>query len=150
MISETRVDYWRDSLVKRAFIGGASSPGTGNPAAIQLWNPAASGKILICNRAVFMTELADLIYIKYYPTVFSSTGHRGNKYLGEAQPVGLIKYQSGAALGSTIGYLQTTAGNMMKTFRFHDPILIPEDMGLCFIMNTTGHRATVNFEWIEA
>lgn len=151
MIGGTRVDYWRDTLIKRAFVGGGSaSGGVATYAGVQLWNPAASGKLLICERAFVTIAAPASVHIRNDFATLASNGVEGNKYLNEAAPAGQVKFASVAIQGAAIGFIQLLAGDLSKTFRFQHPFIIPEGRGLNFFIDLLNTRMTVNFEWIEA
>jgi len=152
MIGGTRVDYWRDALIKRAFVGGGECVAVaGQQSAVQLWNPAASGKLLIVNRIRANMDVAGTMYLAYYATALSaSLTSKGNKYLGEATSIGLIRYEANAGvLGTIIDRIYLPATSMFMEI-FDVNIIIGEGMGLSVTHLTANRRITADFEWIEA
>ena len=149
MISGTRIDYWRNSLIKRTFIGGwESTVSGGNPMNVELWNPAASGKLLICNRVNVWCSGASKLRISHHNAAYANSGSQGNKYLGQAAGVGLIKY-AGAALPATPiadNYIPATVNIPIE---FVEPFIIPAGIGLVFSCVTTDLSLSVLFQWIE-
>ena len=149
MIGGNRVDYWRDTLIKRAFITGTSQTAVAaQNSHIQLWNPAASGKLLIVEKIGFKIQTAGTVYLAYYATTLATlAASQGNKYLGEADGVGLIKRATNAgALGTTISRLYYVTE---QEFVFERPIIIGEEMGLVILNLTVDEYLKAYFEWIE-
>jgi len=137
---------------KMAFMGGKIvSAVAGQYPQVQLWNPADSGVLL------YMTDMSHLTIgtnervfeMLSYATALGSDGTESNKYIGEAGPVGQVKWTTNVArLGTVINewYYNTYKYN----FRIDDPyIIIPEEMGVNIAMVVTNQPLSITFEWIE-
>lgn len=150
MIGGTRVDYWRETLIKRAFMGGGTQNGAvGTFSAIQLWNPADSGKTLICDTITVGVPEAIRFALRHHNAVLTGVGGEGNKYLAEAVPVGEIHTQSGVAFGTDITPYRISAGKLTHTIKFLHPIIIGEGLGLIVQLYIANIDCTGTFEWIE-
>ena len=144
------------TLNKQSFIsGGTRAPTGGNIINIQLWNPAASGKVLICQRLV--------AYIQTSTPKYFNIGHHnaaladglldmGNKFLGQGAGAGSLRYASGAALGTSICRiydLGSTLHQQKTSFPFKQGILIPEGFGLTINPENVDVSLHCQIQWFE-
>ena len=151
MIGGTRVDYFRDTLVKRAFIGSAEFTAVaGQHSMVQLWNPAQSGKLLICHHADVTVSASTFIYINHHNAALIGAPPVGNKYLGEAVGVGVTHNESlGAIPGTNIAYQYPRTNFDLISLFNRDPIIIPEGLGIVIAAVTVNLSIQATFEWIE-
>lgn len=150
MISGTRVDFWRNTLVKRAFIGGASETGgAGTFALIELFNVAESGVLLICDQIHISVGAACVVELRDFDATLTTAGDEGNKYLGEAAPLGQIKHFPAALPGDLIATFDMAAGRLSQLLTFVQPFIIPEGRALVVAAHLVETKCTANFEWIE-
>lgn len=144
------------TLDKRAFIsGGMRAPTGGNTINMQLWNPAASGKVLILQKLSYYIQTAGPKYINFcHHNAACADGvlDMGNKYLGQAAGVGITRYSSGAALGTSIIRIYDI-GSTLGAQWFHIPlrqaILIPEGIGLIGNTEIADVPMGVLWQWYE-
>lgn len=146
--------WFYDSFQKRAFIGAAiEGPVAAQYPHVQLWNPAASGKILACTKIIagILTGTPRLS-IRYYNTELTTGWQEGNKYLAEAAGAGALRGETNVAmLGNEIGQFLLDGVNQpyIEIDLQNSPILIHEDFGLHVLSTTVNLTLTALFEWIE-
>lgn len=151
MLNGSRIDFFRDTLKARAFVGGYSFDPT-NYAHIQLWNPADSGKGLIVSCAIgsIFTATGCVIRLHSHNAALTNAANtEANKYIGGAAPVGEIRYQDNTPyLGTHISDILWGVANI-GSFINSDPIYLPEGFGIHLLEISAGHPLTAHFEWIE-
>jgi len=149
--------WYYDVLQEKAFIGSAHalSSAAGTAPMVQLWNPAASGKILLCQSIQVVAAIAtgQPLALARHNAALADPGEHGNKYLNEPLGVGLIKEDTNAIVGTDICefyHIQNTPYDLP----FLSPvqsILIPQGWGLIVRTHAT---STTNlfamFQWIES
>ena len=144
--------WYYDTAQKNTFIGsGNYSAGIDGIAAIQLWNPNASGKNLLCNRIHIMTDATALktLKIAHYGTALGFNGIQGNKYLAEAAGVALIKKESySVAVGTDIAEIPTQP-NILIDIPINPPIEISQNSSLLVSIEENSKKLYAAFQWTE-
>lgn len=153
MIGGKRIDYFRDTLIGRAYIGGAVKVGPINSTSIQLWNPADSGFFLILNKLNSISEAAATVTytLRYHTVALTGAENQANKYLGGAAGVGLVKSQdlTMAGVGTLIQEFGAPPGIERNFLENSDPMIIGEGLGITITcLNSSAHLSVI-FEWIE-
>jgi len=147
--------WYYDSLQKKAFIGGGEISGTSMfYASVQLWNPAASGKNLICEKVHISEDIAaaQIVTIRHHNAAITTAASQGNKYLNEAAGVGLVKkHATDTLLGTEIAQLKLKPGNGLCPGVLKSPIIIGPGLGLLlqYLTLVDGQILSVMFEWTE-
>lgn len=155
MIGGTRVDYWKNTLTKRAFIQGANSLAqVGNYSHVQLWNPAASGKLLIVTHINIIVNPTAVLFItiRSHNAALGVLTQGSNKYLSEADGVGATCGVNNAAqFGTQRSYFRNATGATifkMPSLDTH-PLIIAEGLGLILVTDLLNNELNALFEWIE-
>lgn len=152
MIGGTRIDYWRNTLRERAFIGGAAKAGPVNSfGMVQLWNPTDSGFILICNKITHVSDalVTNAHTLRFHNAALSGAESQGNKYLNGAAGVGLVKSGDSVMVGTLMFEFRAPPGVERRLLDHSDPIIIPEGLGLILTINSDTAINSTIFEWIE-
>lgn len=146
-------DSWfYDTSQLNAYIGGyVAVNGLQVTNCIQLWNPAASGFNLICdNVSIFSDAAATVTYrLNHHNAALTGAGTQGNKWLTEADGVGLVLFQElAAAPGAEILRFNCNVLTERKLDLQH-PIIIDPGTGLVVGCQVANCRLSVVFNWIE-
>lgn len=161
MIGGTKVDYWRHGLLEQSLVGSghATVGGAGGIApSVQLWNPADSGKTLMCHGIQVLSDrtIAFPMSLNHHNAAISAVaGIFGNKHMGAAIGVGDVW------VGTDIAPVGTQITNFFRPvvttpydyplYELRETFVIPAGMGLHV---TTAVVATniflfVMFQWME-
>lgn len=161
MTGGTRVDYWQHSLTERAFVGsGRATVGgaAGIAPSVQLWNPAASGKILVCHGIQVLSDysIASPMTLNHHNTAISAVaGVFGNKYMGAGVGVGDVWVGTDIApAGTQITEFYRPVVTTPYDFPLYTPVspfVITEGMGLHVTTSvaSTNIFLFVKFQWTE-
>lgn len=151
----TRVDFFRNSLIERAFLQGVHTAAVaGNNSHVQLWNPAASGKLLILTHIDIIVNPAAVLFvsIRLYNAALGALTQGSNKYLGEPDGVGATcGVNNVGQLGVAMAFFRNDTGATifkMPSLDTH-PFVIPEGMGLVLVTDLVNSELNALFEWIE-
>ncbi len=138
------------TIAGNSFIGGGS-PGAlaANYAQIQLWNPAASGKILYVQRALIYQSASGDVQLRSFATALTGVAGQASKDLGGAAGVGQVRFQlNGAILGTFMAQHRVLQDQDVEMIQ-HDAIRVPEGNGLDLVGAQLASTATGFFEWRE-
>lgn len=135
-----------------AFFGGTSAAAAaGFYSAVQLWNPAGSGKELIVSKAIIGCSLDATGYIRASNVALTNDGSAfGSKYLGGAGTVAKFMRSSAEATipGSPLIIVMTKAG-VSEWVEFREPVIIPQGYGLITVMNSVNAAVVFSAEFSE-
>jgi len=155
------ISSWYYSSRGTAFVGSgrATVAGVGGISpSVQLWNPADSGKNLICHGIQVLSDyvIGNAMALNYHNAAISAVpGIFGNKYMGGGIGVGDIW------IGTDIAVAGTQITNFFRPvvttpydFPLYDPVqsfVIPQGMGLHITtaVNSTSIFLFVMFQWVE-
>ena len=142
--------WYYDSLQKKAFIGGYGLTGGIDRNMIQLWNPSASGKLLVCDAISISNTNAGVktFLLHHHNAALPSAGSQGNKYLAEAAGAGLIKHAHLAALGTEYCRYGLAEGEESQ-IPLKKPFIIGQGLGLIVLPLLDSDSLAVRFEWAE-
>ena len=144
--------WYYDSLQKKAFIGsGDASASAAEYSCVQLWNPAASGKILMCSKLWAMTNAVALscLALNHHSAALLTAGIQGNKYLAEAAGAGLVKQGYPGAITGTNIENWTMQPNKFTPLNLDAPITIGQGLGLVAGIDDDQTKLYVCFQWTE-
>lgn len=148
-------DSWfYNTLRKETFIGSATAYTDINArAAVQLWNPAASGKNLLCHDIMLMATVTAFtipLHFAHHNAALPTAGIQGNKWLTEAAGVGLVKYETNqvALVGTDIALLPIQP-NIYIHIPLDKPVLIDPGTGLTLGIIQGDKYLTATFQWVE-
>ena len=145
------VSQYLDTLKLKSFMGAAvAGASAGNRSMTQLWNPAASGKLLICSNAfIFVNQATSTnVVIAHHNAALTTAGLQGNKYLAGAAPVGQCRQQNPAALLGTSIVDYRIIGND-HDIHFFPNVIVPEGLGLCISYAGVEMQFIVMYQWTE-
>jgi hypothetical protein len=136
-----------------SFLGGVPiTAGAGTFAEVQLYNPVASGKILLVYGLRLATSVAQqLIWGGLAELVGGASPAGSNKILGGAAPIALMRNKTPVAadaLTSPQGTEQVQA-NLPITVALSAPIIVPAGLGLTVIASIAANNVTADFDWDE-
>ena len=137
----------------QAFMRAAlpSSP-AGNFAHAQLWNPSASGKVLLLKKMLLAApSVPQYIYGgSHNVELTTDVGNGFSKLIGGANGVGNVNTQSNAAALVTNQFFATylDAGVPFQ-FTFAEPVEIPAGYGFNLYPGSYNTTIGVTFEWLE-
>lgn len=117
---------------------------------VQLWNPAASGFIIIVD-VIEVTMLTAAAIRTYFTTteLDEATGAWRSKKLGASTGVGLINRQDQVATGSNIINRVNVLASSPHVLEFKYPIILAEESGLNIECETANIAIIANFEGRE-
>jgi hypothetical protein len=150
MIKGNRVDYWKQSYQKRAYVRGAAQNAVaGEYSHIELWNPAASGVNLIVTQAVASCGSWNLMSLCWHNAAFAAGAAARNKYFDEAISNAFVRWDTDANL---IGIIIASVkhGETITPFIKQDhPIVVIEDRGLIIRCDIVNSIVSGLFHWME-
>lgn len=156
MLGGNRQDFFLNTLQQRAFIAATQTgPVAGQYSHVQLWNPAASGVLVILTGIDTFVDAVAKTYYQFRRHNVAMAGFFGsgfNKYLGGVVSSATIQIESNAVLlGTTMFFKERIleAGNFKQIFKLTDPIMIPAGYGLASVPSTVNVENSTIFEWIE-
>ena len=142
------------SFKKQAYIGIAFvNAVAAQVSAIQLYNPAASGVLLLVRGTVFNSNLADTISYGFTTTDLAvASGQGGNKYANGPAPKALLRGTTAAAFtfagGYQFGAVQIAANGSLPA-PFSEPLIIPAGVGIIAFGAIVNEHLFTDFEWDE-
>lgn len=141
------------ALKGQSFLGLAVvAPVAAEYSSAQLWNPAASGKLLLVRSVLISLGTAGIVVVGYGQTEYGNGGSQANKYAGGAAGVGLVRWDQSATENhfETVSYGETFLQATVPTdWPFAEPIVIPPGYGLTVNSNVVNAELTATFEWDE-
>jgi len=141
------------ALKGQGFIAnGILAASSGNLAAIQLWNPTGSGKILLLRNCVISVGAACFVQFGQNTTELAAALGQGlNKLIGGAIGVGLIRGSNtagGPTLGGIFGEPAIPSATALQ-LPFVDPIIVTAGNGLALVSQIANVEMSAYFEWDE-
>lgn len=140
-----------ESFKGRAFVGDSFQIAVGSQFShVQLFNPAASGRLLVLRRVVGVVGVASSVILRHYATALASlTGNGENKMLGSAASIAELRFTSNAALLGT--RLVVARGSVDGDFKYKlaGPIIVPQNDGILVAVDLVNIYLGSSFEWIE-
>lgn len=130
-----------------AFFGfGTEGPNAAAFPHVQLFNPNASGVVLLVDSLIVSTTTSQLVHISTHGTELPSSGGLWkNHFLGGVDGAGRIRRQaSGSVLGTVIMEFDLLADSPL-THHFKYPVLLVEDRGFIAIGGVVNTDITVSF-----
>lgn len=155
MIGGKRTDFFKNSLIKRTFIQGVNTLAlAANNSHVQLWNPAASGKILIVTHIDVIINPAAVLFVsmRSHNAALGALTQGSNHYLGEADGVGATcGVNNVGQLGVLRAYFRNDTGaTIYKMPIMSDcPLIIPEGLGLVLVTDLINSELSALFHWME-
>lgn len=144
----------RNSIDKAHFFGShLEAAAAGNKPKIQLWNPAASGVLLVVHSAITESnQVANTSVVIKEGTIARTnvSASIGNKYFGSAAPLAQVR-------GDDVNRAMTVKQKMYapavaydeKELIKGDPIIVPEGFGCELCVDVLASFMRGSFEWEE-
>ena len=150
----------RRTLIGQSFgAWGFFQAGAASYSNMQLWNPAASGVILVVRRVLLQVATGGMtVNVGTSTAACSSTNVGGttNKLFGGAAPLAQINMDLGTTRASPniglVGTFFTQSFQSIATLFTYDPTepyVIPAGKGLIMCSNQVGAGCGGGFEWFE-
>jgi hypothetical protein len=144
---------------KSRTLGGAAfvaAPTAGNVAAqnsaVQLWNPAASGKRLVIEQvSVSSGNVASQFNIGFSVAALPSLGSNVySKLAGGAVGAGVTNYQQAAGIPAMSPFAtEFLAAAGTSVFKFSEPVVLPPGNGCTVVSLQQNNTVACIFEWYE-
>jgi|HubBroStandDraft_1064217.scaffolds.fasta_scaffold196151_2 hypothetical protein len=145
----------QQSFLKQGYIGLFSTSGAASEeSAVELYNPAASGKVLVVWSITCGTGAAESIGYGFTTVELTTSGTGiANKYSSGSTGVALSRSQDNAASYPFTGGVQSGALLMPSSqsipLPFVGPLIVTAGMGLQIFGATVNTALTCNLEWDE-
>lgn len=139
------------SIANVAFSGGVSAAASvGNYTSVQLWNPAGTGKRLVCP-ALTSIPIATVNYALRSSVAALTTAAAAPqaKILGGSAGVAEIRYDATAALPGTSNLFTWLHKTEQPPISFDEPFIIMPGFGLIVSNLTPNAGLTANFQFFE-
>lgn len=154
MMGGTRVDYWRDTIIERGFHGSGQQIGVaGEYPGVQLWNPAASGKILIVDRITSHSNAAKSHRMYYDNAALSTAAYEVSKHFDAALAAsGGQVFKDSLAVIANYGTRVSSDiinNDFIKWVEGKAPFMIDPGYGLSIVCSDLETSLRIIFEWIE-
>lgn len=139
------------TLANAAFLGGNNQAGVaGAVSNVQIWNPPASGKIVIVKEVSFSGDIGGLHSIKSGGVCATTVSGNGtSKRIGGASSAAQLCIQSGVLGASAYLYNVQGSPNQNYTKAFYEPVVLMPGSGLFVTSTNAGENLFTNFEWVE-
>lgn len=144
------------SINKTAFLGSTNQAAvSADFSCTELWNPAASGKILLVWSVNISQGVAGITNMGTTTTELSTTGGNApaNKYGGAAAGVALLRIQAETSTfsypGGTVLFAQQNPANTPFYVPFTGPVVVPAGMGIATCNATANDQNLTVYEWDE-
>lgn len=142
------------AMLKQAYLGSAASAASaGNVSCSQIWNPAASGKVILLWTITISETVAGIVQVGTTTTELSSPGSAAvNKYFTASAGVALTRQQQPASFaftGGTVFWQQPLAASTLVPMPMKGPIVITAGAGVAACTATVNDQLNASFEWDE-
>lgn len=135
-----------------SFVGGYYANASGGQySALQLLNPAGSGRNLVCTQINYSRKTVWGVYLSRYNTPMTEdrSVNITNKLIGAAAPVAQLRRGwFGAIVGNVFTYAHL-ADSFVSLLKFADPMIIPPGAGIAAVCDSVNVEFAATFEWYE-
>lgn len=138
--------WYANELAKCSFVANASPGAVASQYShVMLFNPADSGKIVICKSISVTVTAIQTFNTSAYDTELANAGNEYNRYLGETGPSGRLSYETNVALLGTVLETCRTAGRVGDPF----PYILKQGKGILTACTTVNYGFNLSYGWIE-
>lgn len=135
-----------------SFVAGFyANASAGQYGAMQLLNPAGSGRDLVVTQINYSRKSIWGVYLARYATPLANNlaANITNKVIGAGAPVAQFRRGwSGSILGSIFTYVHL-ADSTVSQLRFADPMIVPQGEGIVCVCDSVNIELAATFEWYE-
>lgn len=153
MIGGTRVNFWENTLIERAFIGAGGADAVADQyAGVQLWNPANSEILIICRRISVWNPTGRNVNLYYDTNALTDAGVESNKRVGAgmtANVAQILTQEKANLVNYGTAMTNSLKADCVNELLLYEPIIIDAGYGVICVNNTINETFKVQFEWLE-